>query len=905
MSLTSIIEINNPLIQDKLMINREMEDIDIIQGNVSKYFNKVYILCPFKSELINEEIYDVTITQELFNSLKSRLVLYQVTSRVLKNPVHFENIIITEYEVFNDFNHLGYELDDEIIVLPILNISFLNIQTYIKIFDGNNTLKDIYNLQVLNRYFNTKSSNFRNMYYISRLINNIEEANYWLYNYNCSMNISDVFSKRAIKLSEFRNLENSNVSKVLKGLGKTEIEGNYLEMIFKNKKYTDVSSIIKKKGYKLYRISKPDDITKEDVNLLFQTLNEYQKYLLFCNLVVSKKHCHLALNNKQLLNEMLPTINKHDSLFRYIIGYAWLRFYTEECIKKTYIKTTDDFVFELDIASKLPMYPFILSNPQLNPYMPILVSKDTLNPENNIGGFPSTNINNQEDIKYKNNGICNNKEFQDRLNIFCTRNKDNNIFNNIDFDKFKMAITGSIITACLQRKHPLVYLFENINGVKTDFNLLYARYFNEYYSNADIDIMIKTEDPFEFCDIVRKLHDKISDNVVTIYPEAEKSHVKLRPIKTLFLFVSENFINQVAIKNDIPFEIIISNINKESFIELFKPYFHSYFEKKITYMLKDFNDSEIEKIKEKYPDYFQLEENVCYQINIKSKTYMDIKLVKVKSSVKLDDEEVEDILLSETSDEVVIDSNIGILIAYKYKINAPQLDHELEIFPIRGDDFFCCVSTFHLPCVRGYWNGTTAYLLPSCISAHMTYMNIDYKYFAGKRDPFEIINKYRMRGFGTWLNRKEIGQFMEYSSKILFWNNLYRLDLKNKNSVSKCLGFIDITNLLYRPRLYNGDYFIDAFPIPYENAYKEIMEKVKTIKSVDEYNSSLNFKDRTSLIMLHKMSAVNTTTGYVNPLKKNMFELYYNDIKHQNIKDIIKDKKSEVWIDPSGNKMNI
>ena len=162
-----------------------------------------------------------------------------------------------------------------------------------------------------------------------------------------------------------------------------------------------------------------------------------------------------------------------------------------------------------------------------------------------------------------------------------------------------------------------------------------------------------------------------------------------------------------------------------------------------------------------------------------------------------------------------------------------------------------------------------------------------------------------MRGFGTWLNRKEIGQFMEYSSKILFWNNLYRLDLKNKNSVSKCLGFIDITNLLYRPRLYNGDYFIDAFPIPYENAYKEIMEKVKTIKSVDEYNSSLNFKDRTSLIMLHKMSAVNTTTGYVNPLKKNMFELYYNDIKHQNIKDIIKDKKSEVWIDPSGNKMNI
>jgi len=63
----------------------------------------------------------------------------------------------------------------------------------------------------------------------------------------------------------------------------------------------------------------------------------------------------------------------------------------------------------------------------------------------------------------------------------------------------------------------------------------------------------------------------------------------------------------------------------------------------------------------------------------------------------------------------------------------------------------------------------------------------------------------------------------------------------------------------------------------------------------------LNFKDKTSLTILHNMSAINTITGYVKPLKKNMFELYYNDIKYQSIKD----KSSKVWIDPSGNKMNI
>jgi hypothetical protein len=35
-------------------------------------------------------------------------------------------------------------------------------------------------------------------------------------------------------------------------------------------------------------------------------------------------------------------------------------------------------------------------------------------------------------------------------------------------------------------------------------------------------------------------------------------------------------------------------------------------------------------------------------------------------------------------------------------------------------------------------------------------MNLDYKYFAGSQDPINIINKYRMRGFGCWLNMNEL-----------------------------------------------------------------------------------------------------------------------------------------------------
>jgi hypothetical protein len=46
-------------------------------------------------------------------------------------------------------------------------------------------------------------------------------------------------------------------------------------------------------------------------------------------------------------------------------------------------------------------------------------------------------------------------------------------------------------------------------------------------------------------------------------------------------------------------------------------------------------------------------------------------------------------------------------------------------------------------------------------------INIDYKYFAGAKDPIEVLNKYRMRGYSVYLNDKEkvyvIGAFGHYS----------------------------------------------------------------------------------------------------------------------------------------------
>ena len=83
------------------------------------------------------------------------------------------------------------------------------------------------------------------------------------------------------------------------------------------------------------------------------------------------------------------------------------------------------------------------------------------------------------------------------------------------------------------------------------------------------------------------------------------------------------------------------------------------------------------------------------------------------------------------------------------------------------------VSRFHLPCVRGYYDGMEVYLLPSAISALITNKCIDYKYFAGVRSPFDILLKYIFRGYTIFLNKKEMVKIVEYIRNSDKWKNLF------------------------------------------------------------------------------------------------------------------------------------
>jgi hypothetical protein len=102
----------------------------------------------------------------------------------------------------------------------------------------------------------------------------------------------------------------------------------------------------------------------------------------------------------------------------------------------------------------------------------------------------------------------------------------------------------------------------------------------------------------------------------------------------------------------------------------------------------------------------------------------------------------------------------------KFDIKISNILRPMQLFKVRGNDFFLTVARFHFPCVRGFYNNNKVYLLPSCITANMTGINLGYKYLTGIRDPLELINKYRMRGFGFILNETEKKYIIEYNKRV-------------------------------------------------------------------------------------------------------------------------------------------
>jgi hypothetical protein len=815
--------ISNPLVTGQQISNSNIEDI-------TKEFFNVYILSYTKSEPIDESIYHYMIDKNIFNEISKDLILIKGPIQLLKNYTHLTKVNILSKHLLEKFNIYNYRLEEKNLVLPILNISTENIKLYLSQFEQSNTLVDIYKIMSINKYFNVEN-NSTILKILQNNISSLNESSYWTKIFNCSANLTSYFSNRKPNYYYLKNINK-------------EFE-NYLKEIFRNNDYIDPSKLVLSNQFK-YKINYNNIFSKDEIYNLIESLPDRERFFLFSNLLISKSYCHLVLNNIKVLKFMKKTISKYAQLFRYLIGYAWVRFYFEESIKKSYITKNDQFIFDINTAAELPVFPFSLDHPKLNPYMPILVADNVLNSKQNIGAIPS-----YKSTKFSilNNGIANLDEFESNLNVFCTGNPNINLFEGISWSNDKIALGGSIMCACIQKLHPLVSLFNNYPEKER-----LKRYFNEYYAKSDIDIMFLTQDTFDFMNKVKTFYNQIVLNVCNNNCYAEPSHIKLECIKTIYLFVTSNDIDSILIKNpDFTKEKIIGDIENEEIKVLFS----------------DILNFEIEKYKKIFFGKLSTEELNNYQINYPDYINFDNINYKVRMT-KTDSNEGE---ISKT----------GISVNFKYKIRSPHLDYPMELFMVKYNDFFATVQTFHLPCVRSYYDGENVYLTPSCISAHLTYMNLDYKYFAGTSNPIEILNKYRMRGFGIWLNETEKKILVKYSEQNQFWNNLYNFNKNNSSSIESNMGCLEFNHKIYQPRLYNADSYYQEIPVDITQGYFNIPADIPKIVTKNDLYSEIdnrcNNKNNFAMTSIINNLVTINTKGFIEPIEKWIIEATWNIMK--------------------------
>ena len=64
----------NPLLKNKMEIQSDENTIELSLVNLPKYFHKIYILCPFKNEPIDGDIYSRNIERSKWNSFSGKFI---------------------------------------------------------------------------------------------------------------------------------------------------------------------------------------------------------------------------------------------------------------------------------------------------------------------------------------------------------------------------------------------------------------------------------------------------------------------------------------------------------------------------------------------------------------------------------------------------------------------------------------------------------------------------------------------------------------------------------------------------------------------------------------------------------------------------------------------------------------
>lgn len=616
--------------------------------------------------------------------------------------------------------------------------------------------------------------------------------------------------------------------------------------------YASVQKSSNSVGQKKMVIDIMSSITDETIQLEF-----------LASLLLSKDSCHLVVNNSELLEQYAPLIDRNKPLFTIVWGYAWNTMYFEETIHT--VKTTKNhrFAFELECASKLPRFPFTMENLKTNPYITLHLSDDLMTPLTNCLSIDAL----KDFDKYY--GVCSREEAIKRVNIFTSGRSDKNILEGIDSKLY--SITGSVIPACLQKLNPL---FEYLQMDNMSYDEQWNSFFAHYYEESDIDLMCGTNSMIDFIINTSTLIETLCKNI-----GCSRSDIVVEGCKSSCVIVSKYFFTNCI---DDMNEQLCTEYKTDELIRMFeknnssadkplpqgiKQYFYVDYVGEKNRMIRRFIESAKKNgivldaaLVELYNQIVGVE-----QMGIKTTLY---DFVKNDSTPKdsevfffVNDFRSDDNMVPEKENYMVFKYNESL----KFKIHSKKMRRTIETFKVNPIDPFNTVARFHKPCVRAYMQGDRFWMLPSFITAMMSMVNIDYKYFAGIRNPIDIINKYRMRGYGVVLNSTERLHMIYYNNMITTCGGMFAM---NKSGVGSFGPQRIGTTPIYMPRRY-------IHSIAPENLYKVcdfeyISNQEELVKLyADKYNHDMTFVNILNNLAIR-------SNGSIRPLKRYVVDQLIN-----------------------------
>lgn len=760
------------------------EEIKQIRSTAYAHQNGILTICLKEDVQSNEDIgkiYDEFILPEDYKNLGQYFILIRVNTSLISNKFHSYTSLVLKRDDIEQFNSNNIEIDAEEVVLPILDVTQENIKIYNNVYGNGYVIEDLMSLVFIFEYYGCyQDSAYKS---IRTFIMGLKNSNYWSSRKNIALKLTENFDARTFNFGNksvsdqfMKNLiQTSNIEEKKTQLKVGNKFENYVDKIINKDDTNHIEDSVGKENNKnndkakekyrsKYYIDSEYYLSKDQVTELIRFVKNDKKllFIIFNTFLLSKKYSHYVLNNQDILEIMEPFFNAFNPLYNYLFSYAWFSYLKEESIKQSRIITNDRFVFDLDTANKLPFFPYDNKRINKNGYCPITVNSNDL--ENNFHGLCMVE-------NYQDNGLDTTQNFQTKLNYFITRNNID-VFEGVETvssnsNKWKnFAITGSVMSACVQKKTPLMDLVCSDNDIEIKWNSFFDQYYTKSNpkseSTSDIDIMCNC--------------NNLSDYIEKTFK--------------LFNCIKLNIFNKCRLKDNETLENVASIMdNKNTNIYIYKAYVEKYMSHLGTFEEIQKNTQQ-ENIREfVYEKYIEFKIN---QLNDKSENVKSI-LSKIESIEKIKiivEDEVNKNNVSSTNKHSVYVSDLlddyqevsnednkilyTICESIKFRIVSLYLRREIEIFHINYEEFFSCVARFHLPCVRAYYNGQKVYVLPSFITAMMTFTNIDYKYSSGMKDPIEIINKYRFRGFGTILNKREKDYTTQYNLNSNDWKMFYK-----------------------------------------------------------------------------------------------------------------------------------